>query len=627
MLLFTTKQGLLAVVLGLTATAVSAAPAEEVSKERASQMERYNVAYHIQADGSYTEEDHLELKILKPSAIESAKSFAIDYSTSVQKVEIVHAYTQKADGQRIEVPKDNYQIQTNGGKDKNAPVFSDQAEMTIVFPDLAVGDTRVLTYRLVGSKPMFQGQFSTFEGFSRQNYYGDVSIHFDAPITLPVHYEAWQLDPVHEEVVDGRRIDEWHWRNTAPIKPPLSYPVFEFERHPGVVYSTYGSFADIAHAYGINATPKAAVTPRIQKLADQIASDQHEPRAVGQALYNWVARNITYAGNCVGLGAVVPHDLDFVLDNKMGDCKDQATLLQALLAAKGIASTQALINAGSLYRLPRTPDLGMINHVIVYVPAWDMYLDPTSDVVPFGMLPPSDSGKPVFLVDGSHPDAHTPMPPPGQDRQIMHTRMTVNSDGSIKGDMQVDLKGMFAVLMRAQFRDANRERVEQATNAYFKQLGNDGQGSIDYDDAQALSDHYHYAVHFQISQLLSVPGAFSPRPLFTVPASVSSFVSRNASIQVPDEGDTSCRSGYTQEEYRIEFAPSLKVAAVPTDMKLSGADTTYEAHYQQSGNTLIINRSVDDQTPGPLCSPAFMTEYKALMQKALVNVKSQVIYQ
>ncbi|MDR0479551.1 MAG: hypothetical protein LBH31_07085 [Burkholderiaceae bacterium] len=50
-------------------------------------------------------------------------------------------------------------------------------------------------------------------------------------------------------------------------------------------------------------------------------------------------------------------------------------------------------------------------------------------------------------------------------------------------------------------------------------------------------------------------------------------------------------------------------------------------HYQQDGNTVTVTGSVDDQTPGPLCSLAFMTEYKALMQKALANVKAQVIYQ
>jgi transglutaminase-like putative cysteine protease len=51
----------------------------------------------------------------------------------------------------------------------------------------------------------------------------------------------------------------------------------------------------------------------------------------------------------VSLGRVVPNDAASVLHNKFGDCKDKATLMWALLAAKGISSEQALINLGNAY--------------------------------------------------------------------------------------------------------------------------------------------------------------------------------------------------------------------------------------------------------------------------------------
>ena len=40
----------------------------------------------------------------------------------------------------------------------------------------------------------------------------------------------------------------------------------------------------------------------------------------------------------MGIGAVVPRDMDVVLDAKMGDCKDHATVMQALLASHGKAA-------------------------------------------------------------------------------------------------------------------------------------------------------------------------------------------------------------------------------------------------------------------------------------------------
>ena len=79
------------------------------------------------------------------------------------------------------------------------------------------------------------------------------------------------------------------------------------------------------------------------------------PRERARLLYEWVSRNITYGGNCIGVGAVVPRDLDVVLDNRMGDCKDHATLLQSLWSAAGLRSEQVLVNAGEQYDLARRP--------------------------------------------------------------------------------------------------------------------------------------------------------------------------------------------------------------------------------------------------------------------------------
>ena len=112
--------------------------------------------------------------------------------------------------------------------------------------------------------------------------------------------------------------------------------MYNGDEDPGYIISTFNTQEEVAKAYGLRATPKALPSERVKKLADDITKDKKSNDDIAHSLYDWVATNITYAGNCVGLGAVVPHDLDFILDNKMGDCKDHATLLQSLLSAKNI---------------------------------------------------------------------------------------------------------------------------------------------------------------------------------------------------------------------------------------------------------------------------------------------------
>lgn len=431
---------------------------------------------------------------------------------------------------------------------------------------------------------------------------------------------------MRDETKGGRRLSQWRYSNKQPLRSKATATLFEFGREPGLVYSTFGSYADIARVYGERATAKSAVTPRIARLADDVAGKLSDRRETAKALYEWVSTNITYAGNCIGLGAVVPHDLDFVLDNKMGDCKDHATLLQALLTAKGIDSSQALINAGDLFRLPRTPAASMVNHVINYLPEWDLYVDATAKGIPFGMLPYVDLGKPVFLVKGYREGSHTPAMQPGSSRQTVRTRMKVAADGSIEGDSEVQLEGMYAVTARAGFRGMAKEQATQVVSRYFQRMGAGGTGSIEMDDAQALTDRYRYKVSFKAGQTLPMPGAFALQPIFPSEAPVMRFAAQ-ANGEVDDKADTGCASGFSQEEYLIEFAAPAKVMAVPASVDLSGADFSYKASYELDGNTIKVKRVLDDRTPGPTCAPGYNRDYQAFMKKVLANLKAQVVYQ
>lgn len=614
-----------AAALCLACAPAIAAPELEPQDERWVEHLRLDVAYVIQADGTYTETREQAIRVLKPEALEIFKDRTIDYSTSIQKADVLEAYTLKPDGRRIPVPKSNYQVQTSGGQGDGGPVFSDRSSMTVVFPELAVGDTTVFKYRLTASKPLFDRQFSEVETFSRETYYGQVDLHFDAPADLPVKHEAWHMQVVRDEVVGGRRINHWRLSNTQPIKSSDLSELFEFERQPGLVYSTFATYADIARVYGERAIPKAQPTPRIRKLADEIAGKRREPRDVAKALYEWVSTNITYAGNCIGLGAVVPHDLDFVLDNRMGDCKDHATLLQALLSAKGIQSTQALINSGGLFRLPRTPAVAMVNHVINYLPQWDLYLDATGKGIPFGMLPLGDVGKPVFLVEGYREGTRTPMFAPGSTRQVVRTRMKIAADGSIDGEQDVELEGMYAVNSRSSFRGLTPAQVNEGVTRYFQRIGTDGSATIRMDDAKPLADRYRYSVQFKAGQAVPVPGAFALQPMIPGEAPVVRFASQ-ANLKVGD-GETNCASGFSQEEYVLEFADPTRVVAVPPNLELTGDSVSYKATYAMEGNTIRVTRVLDDRTPGPICQASYNRDYQAFMKKVLANLKAQVVYQ
>jgi transglutaminase-like putative cysteine protease len=586
----------------------------------------YHATYFINTDGTAIESHEWSKTVLKETALESSKRASVSYSTSAQKAEVIAAYTLKADGKRIDVPKDNYQIEVNSGKGKDSPVYSDWTTLTVVFPDVAVGDKVVFSYKLVQTEPMFPKQYSTTQYFYDQIAHDDVRVRFDYPASMWVQYEARGMKETANETKGNRKIIEWSYANPKPLKTERrDYSVFDSDKVVGLSFSTFKTYADIAAAYGERALPKAAVTERISKLAAEIVKDKTAPKEQARVLYEWVATNITYAGNCIGIGAVVPRDTSFILDNKMGDCKDHATLLQALLAARGIKSTQALLNAGSAYQLAKIPVVATVNHVINYLPAFDLYVDSTSDSTPFGLLPYGDEDKPVLLVEGYKDGAKTPVPPIGSNKQHVKSVAKIAPDGSVTGNIEISLHGINAVQTRSWMRDITKEAEEDLVKNMYRQQGMIGSGKLVKDDPKELTDNYHYKANFNAEKFIKLPGAgaFYIFPPLNISTPIISFLQ---TAMEPEEVDVTCSSINATEEYVIELPKTVKVLSIPDNIKLANDFVSYTATYKLKGNVLTVKRTLNDRTKGNVCKPQVFVEYKKIAEKAIDNLKEQVLY-
>lgn len=597
------------------------------AEERSWQIEKEVARYTLAADGSYTEDHERAVKVLKEAALGWAKDASVSYSASVQDAEVLEAYTLKANGRKIPVPPSNYQLGSQGGRNGDSPVYSDQATLTLVYPELAVGDTTVLSYRIVTRTPMFERQFSLVESYSPDTYYGDVRVEIDAPVDMPLRQQTWQMPQPSEQRTDGRRRWRWEWQNREPVaEDTLADRTYKVGRYPGLVVSTYSDYGQISREYGERAEAKAKVTPRIKALADELAGGAAEPREVARLLYEWVSRNITYAGNCIGLGAVVPRDMDVVLDNKMGDCKDHATLLQALLKAKGIDSVQALVNAGQVFELPEIPVASMVNHVINYVPALNLYMDSTAATVPFGRLPPAVAGKRVLLVHGYRDDTVTPANPTDGNWQRLHAVMRIAQDGSVEGEHTLELQGAMAVAVREQFRNLSASDAEKLVKMFFQQMAVKADGSVEYDDPKPLEERFRLSAKFKAAQMLPVPGGFAPQPWFMSMAPIHQVVARNVPVEGQAEGESACGGIVSEEELVYEFPPGVRIAALPADASVENDTVAYDATYRQEGNRVTVKRKLADRTPGPVCSPDYNRGYAELMRRILPNVRSHIVY-
>lgn len=584
---------------------------------------RYLEAYRVNADGTYEETVSSEVKTLTPAGVEQASRSMVEYIRGMQRVTVIAAYTRKAGGRRIDVPSAN--VHLDAMRESGPQEANDYTRMVVDFTDVDVGDSVVLEFRLDTTQALFPGHFSQVTRVPRYTAYDEFRLRIDSPAGYFLQAAGVGLTAGLDQERDGRRVREWTYANPQP-RGEVRAGVLDPGSEVALYASSFRDHGAIARAYGERAGPKAAVTPRIRKLAEETTAGKSGAREEARALYDWVAQNIDFSGNCIGLGAVVPNDTDTILEAKTGDCKDHATLLQALLAARGIQSSQALINAANSYRLPPVPVVSMVNHVISYIPALDLFADSTNAEIPFGMLPFDDQDKPVLLVDGYRAGMRTPPAPPGANRQVMKTRIQVAGDGTMTGTSEISLAGVYAAMGRSRFRSLSPRGREEFVRDMFRSGGHLGDGKLKGEDAGARLPTYSYATDFQVFGLLPLPaaGSFAVAPLIVSPAPVVTFAEAAGAPAPIAEGR--CAGGYSSEEYVLELPKAVTVESLPPPVRFAEGPLSYVATYALKDNVLAITRTVDDRTPGNLCSAATLAAKRAFAQKIAADVQGQVVY-
>lgn len=616
--------------LMLTAMCLLPFWAQAKNKEYVELQSRYTkmyINYIVNDDFTVERTSELEIKILSDQAANNLKKQSFSHSTSIEKFEVLNAYTIKADGSKINVPKGNYQITINKGNEGNSAIFSDRTNVTIVFPDLTKNDSIYMKIKHTETEPMFPNNFSASHYFWSQEAYDDVKINFDLPEKLAIKYKARGMK---EKIKNksGRKLIKLTYKSKKPIKIERNdFSIWDESQEVGYAISTFMDYKSIATAYGKRALPKAIPTERVKKLANNIIAKEKDKKQQARLLYNWVASNISYAGNCIGVGAVVPHDTDFILDNRMGDCKDHAVLLEALYSSIGIESTQALVNSGAIYSLPEIPMVTSVNHVINYLPEWDKFIDATNPSMPFDRLAFSISDKPVLLIEDFKSGKRTPATQAGDNYQEIESIMKIQSDGSVIGDIYLKTKGRPAIDSRAAWRHATQEQEKQWLEQTFSSQNKIGSAIMKKDDPIPLVSTFNYSLEFDKPEFILPRGAggFYIGPLVHTSMPIYSFL--NYAKEEIKGYSVACDNGYSIERLVYEFPKGMNILAKPEDLEINENHIYFRASYTLEDNKLNAVREINDQTPGNVCSPETINRQRLTLMKIVEHIKAQIIYQ
>ncbi|RUM90147.1 MAG: transglutaminase [Thermovibrio sp.] len=417
-------------------------------------------------DGRKIWREEKAVKITGKRGIKDFGEIVIPFSTEHQKLKVLYAYTVTPDGKIVKPNKKAYNV-VYPPFVSEAPIYSDLKYQTISMPAVSKGAIIKYAYEIKTVKPYMKNQFWETNYFQDEYPIEEATFTVEIPKGKYFKYKTYNFEKKPTESERGKFIElRWSLKNIPPIDREPNMPPFE-ELSKRVSITSLKSWKQVSEWYSKLA--KEAVRPDklVRETALKVTKGKKTEEEKIRAIYNFVSQNIRYVGMEFGINGYKPHKASEVLKNRYGDCKDHATLLVSMLKAVGIKAYPVLIPTLSRANMDvEMPMPTAFNHEIAAVRfkgKW-LFMDTTSDFVPFRLLPPGDQGRNVLIVDvekGNEFVENTPVFPPETNVEGFKGHFELKPFGKLEGDFKFIYTGVYGIFERARLNTSTKRQIKR----------------------------------------------------------------------------------------------------------------------------------------------------------------------
>ncbi|MGH9691464.1 MAG: DUF3857 domain-containing protein [Candidatus Acidiferrales bacterium] len=433
-------------------------------------IEQYFTTARFENDGTGERDLSVRIRVQNDAGAQQLGHLVFGYNSVNERMDVHFVRVRKVDGTVVNAAQDAVK-ETPAAEVRDAPAYADDRETHITVPELHPGD--ILEYEIATRfivAPAL-GEFWLEHSFVDDAIVLDERLEVNVPVGRKITIKSPNLSYSTSTGADpskGRIIYQWKRANLALPSNDESKkePEAAESRPPDVQLTTFASWDDVARWYAGIERGRSEPTPDIRaKTMDLIAGRTSELDKI-QALDEYVAKNIRYVGIPLGSDGYQPHSAAEVFRNRYGDCKDQQTLLAAMLQAAGIQADAALVPYSREIDVS-LPSPTQFDHVITAVPHENelIWMDSTAEVAPFRFLPAPLRAKAVLLIapDGADKIVDTPADLPFLSTQHVEIEGQLSDLGKLTASVHYELRGDTEYLLRLAFR-----RTPQSG---WKQLG------------------------------------------------------------------------------------------------------------------------------------------------------------
>lgn len=570
--------------------------------------------YFLNSNNTYQLNYTEERTLVTPLGVKEGQNTTISYSPDLQSLKLLSAYVIQPSGKKILITKANYFLRPSATT-QEAPGFSNSMTLTVLFPQVIPGSKTFIEWQLTQKKPnLFGINILDFPELETKVDNEKVIIHM--PNNFPLHWGKYgDYQVTQTSSTTGKMITATLKNKPAQTEEDFMPAVSDVE--PVFAASTLSSWEQLGKIYWNNSKDKAAVTPQISSLAKKIVGTK-TGYAAAQALYDWVSINIEYVAVYLNDAAgYVPHSANEVLNNGYGDCKDHVVLLQALLKAIGIDSYPTLISWDNSFRVLPVATSSQFNHVILYIPEFKLFANPTSPYSSFGSYDVLLSNKMAVIAGPTPTVSKTPGLMASANNYLLNNQMNIDNAGNVNGNNIIHFQGNLND--NARHLIGTTPSLHQLANALLANTLAGGTGDMntsnisDLDHDMLVKDTWTslYGINIQSSTYFIAPTGVD----FYHPQILRNFVT-TAQREFPIILNPATFTWHSD----INIPKGFLIIHTPEDIHISNNAGSYYSFYNTKDNVihitrkLVINDSLYDATK--------YEELKILLYKAIMDAQN-----
>ncbi len=233
-------------------------------------------------------------------------------------------------------------------------------------------------------------------------------------VVVPEANELLMETHLTEEAIvsagDGIKTYEWKLTNLPaqshePLAPHTSETLPYVRTEPALFriddYSgSYRTWHDFGLFIGQLMEGRDALPPLLAAEVRETVAGMDDEREKIEILYRLMQGRCRYVSIQLGIGGWQPFSAAYVEENRFGDCKALSNFMGAMLREVGIASYPVLIKAETQPHYGVNPEFATssFNHMVLYVPSQDMYLECTDKYAITGYIGESLQDRNVLWI-------------------------------------------------------------------------------------------------------------------------------------------------------------------------------------------------------------------------------------